>query len=93
MLMEEVINNTGWTSADAERVFLLRIRPAMCRSGFTGAHRHHHLAHLVHLVVPLEQVEFGAVTNMEALMERTGGSCHHPAPHQLILPLAFGSPS
>ena len=93
MLMEEVLNNTGWTSADAERIFLLRIRPAMCGSAFTGAHRHHHLDHLVHLVVPLQQVEFGAVTNMEALMERTGGSCHHPAPSQLILPLAFGSPS
>ena len=23
MLMEEVLNNTGWTSADAERIFLL----------------------------------------------------------------------
>ena len=93
MLMEEVLNNTGWTSADAERIFLLRIRPAMCGSAFTGAHRHHHLDHLVHLVVPLEQVEFGAVTNIEALMERTGGSCHHPAPSQLILPLTFDSPS
>ena len=32
-------------------------------------------------------------TNTEALMERTGGSCRHPAPSQLILPLAFASPS
>ena len=92
MPMEEVLSNTGWTSADAEQIFLLRIRPAMCGSGFTGAHRHHHLAHLVHLVVPLEQVEFGAVTNMEELMERTGGCCHHSAPSQFILSLAFDSP-
>ena len=63
MLMEEVINNTGWTSADAERVFLLRIRPAMCRSAFTGAHRHHHLEHLVHLVVLVAQVENDALNN------------------------------
>jgi len=51
MPMEEVLSNTGWTSADAEQIFVLRIRPAMCGSGFTGAHRHHHLAHLAHLVV------------------------------------------
>ena len=42
MLMEEALNNTGWTSADAERIFLLQIRPAMCGSAFTGAYRHHH---------------------------------------------------
>ena len=24
MLMEVVLNNTGWTSADAERIFLIR---------------------------------------------------------------------
>ena len=53
MLMEEALNNTGWTSADAERIFLLQIRPAMCGSAFPGAHRHHHLDHLAHLVVPL----------------------------------------
>ena len=67
ILMEEVLNNTGWTSADVERVFLLRIRPAMCGSAFTGAHRHHHLDHLVNLVVPLEQGDFGDATDMEAL--------------------------
>ena len=67
MLMEEVLNNTGWTSADAERIFLLRIRPAMRRSAFTGAHRHHHLDHLAHLVVPLDQVDFGDATGMEEL--------------------------
>ena len=43
MLMAEALNNTGWTSADAERIGLLRIRPAMCGSAFTGAHGHHHL--------------------------------------------------
>ena len=58
-----------------------------------GAYQHHLLVHLVLLVVHLDQVEFGDVTNTEALMERTGGSCHHPAPSQLIPPLAFGSPS
>ena len=67
MLMEEVINNTGWTSADAERIFLLQIRPAMCGSALTGAHRHHHLDHLAHLVVPLEQADFGDATDMKAL--------------------------
>ena len=63
MLMEEALNNTGWTSADAERIFLLQIRPAMCGSGFTGAHRHHHLEHLVHLVVLVAQVENDALNN------------------------------
>ena len=67
MLLKEVLNNTGWTSADAEQIGLLRIRPAMCGSAFTGAHRHHHLDHLVHLVVPLEQVDFGDATGMEEL--------------------------
>ena len=43
MLLKEVLNNTGWTSADAERIGLLQTRPAMCGSAFTGAHRHHHL--------------------------------------------------
>ena len=68
MPMEEVLNDTGWTSADAERIGLLRIRPAMCGSAFTGAHRHHHLDHLAHLVVPLDQVDFGDATSMEELM-------------------------
>ena len=36
MLLKEVLNNTGWTSADAERIFLLWIRPAMCGSAFIG---------------------------------------------------------
>ena len=63
MPMEEVLSNTGWTSADAEQIFLLRIRPAMCGSGFTGAHRHHHLEHLVHLVVLVAQVENDALNN------------------------------
>ena len=67
MLMEEVLSNTGWTSADAERISLLRIRPAMCGSAFTGARRHHHLDHLVHLVVLLEQADFGDATGMEEL--------------------------
>ena len=67
MLIEEVLSNTGWTSADAERIGLLRIRPAMCGSAFTGAHRHHHLDHLAHLVVPLDQVDFGDATGMEEL--------------------------
>ena len=67
MLMEEVLINTGWTSADAERIYLPRFRPAMCGSAFTGAHRHHHLDHLAHLVVPLDQVDFGDATGMEEL--------------------------
>ena len=67
MLMEEVLNNTGWTSADAERIFLLQIRPAMCGSGFTGAHRHHHHDRLAHLVVHLDQADFGDATGMVEL--------------------------
>ena len=63
------------------------------RGDMAGAHQHHHLDHLIILVVPLEQVDFGAVTDMEALMERTGGSCHHPAPSQHILPLTIDAPS
>ena len=37
MLMEEVLGNTCWTSADAERACMLRGRPAICGSAFTGA--------------------------------------------------------
>ena len=33
----------------------------------TGGHRHHPLDHLVHLVVRLEQVDFGDAIDMEAL--------------------------
>ena len=63
MLLKEVLNNTGWTSADAERIGLLQTRPAMCGSVFTGAHRHHHLDLLVHLVVLVAQVENDTLTN------------------------------
>ena len=70
MLLKEVLNNTGWTSADAERIGLLQTRPAVCGSAFTGAHRHHHLDHLVHLVVLLEQADFGDATSMEELMAK-----------------------
>ena len=80
ILMAEALNNTGWTSADAEQIGLLRIRPAMCGSAFTGAHRHHHLDHLVHLVVPLEQVDFGDATGMEELTAED---------RWLLLPLCF----
>ena len=80
ILMAEALNNTGWTSADAEQIGLLRIRPVMCGSAFTGAHRHHHLDHLVHLVVPLEQVDFGDATGMEELTAED---------RWLLLPLCF----
>ena len=93
MLMKKALNNTGWTSADAERIGLLLNRPAKCGSAFTGAHQHHHLDHLIILVAPLEQADFGAVTDMEALTERTGGSCHHPAASQLIPPLTIDATS
>ena len=68
MLLKGVLSNTGWTSADAERIGLLQNRPAMCRSAFTGALRHHHLDHLVHLVVLLAQADFGDATSMEELL-------------------------
>ena len=67
--MEEVLNNTGWTSADAELIYLPLNRPAMCRLAFTGAHQHHHLDHLIILVAPLEQADFGDATGMEGLTE------------------------
>ena len=49
----------------------------------TGAHQHHHLAHLDHLVVHLEQVEFGDATGLDASRRRTGGSCCRPVLSQL----------
>ena len=63
------------------------------RGDMAGAHQHHLLVHLVLLVVHLDELQFGDVTNTEALMERTGGSCHHPAPSQHILPLTIDAPS
>lgn len=53
ILMEKVLNNTGWTSAGAELIGMLLNRPPMSGLAFTGAHRHHHLHHLDNLVVPL----------------------------------------
>jgi len=37
------------------------------RLDVTGTHQHHQLDHLIHLVVHLEQVEFGDATGMEEL--------------------------
>ena len=37
------------------------------RLDVTGAHQHHQLDHLIHLVVHLEQVEFGDATGIEEL--------------------------
>ena len=37
------------------------------RLDLTGAHQHHHRDHLIHLVVQLEQVQFGDATDMEEL--------------------------
>ena len=37
------------------------------RLDVTGAHWHHQLDHLIHLVVHLEQVEFGDATGIEEL--------------------------
>ena len=42
-------------------------RSGSVRLDVTGAHWHHHLAHLVHLVVHLEQVEFGDAAGVEEL--------------------------
>ena len=51
------------------------------RLDVTGAHWHHHLAHLVHLVVHLEQVEFGDATGMKELPRGDwwifSPFCHH----------------
>ena len=67
MRMEEVLNNTGWTSADAELIDLLLNRSAVCRLACTGAHQHRHLDHLLILVAPLEQADSGDANGMEAL--------------------------
>ena len=37
------------------------------RLDVTGAHQHHQLDHLIHLVAHLEQVEFGDATGIEEL--------------------------
>ena len=37
------------------------------RLDVTGAHQHHHLDNLIHLVVHLEQAEFGDATDLEEL--------------------------
>ena len=67
MLTKEMLINTSWTSAEAKRVEILRSLPAMCGSAFTGAHRHHHLDRLDHLVVHLDQADFGDATGMVEL--------------------------
>ena len=77
MRMEEVLNNTGWTSADAELIDLLLNRSAVCRLACTGAHQHRHLDHLLILVAPLEQVDFGDATGMEALPRGDWWIFHH----------------
>ena len=53
------------------------------RLDVTGARQHHHRDHLIHLVVHLEQVEFGDATGLDASRRRTGGSCCRPVPSQL----------
>ena len=44
----------------------------------TGAHQHHHRDHLIHLVVHLEQVEFGDATAWRSFRLATGGFFHLP---------------
>ena len=85
MLMQEVLSNTGWTSAEAKRVDLLWSRPAMCGSAFTGAHRHHHLDLLVHLVVLVAQVENDTLNNTAMLRASTGISECFPSAVQFVL--------
>jgi len=78
MLMEEVLSNTIWASADAERISLLLNRLAMCGSAFTGAHRHHHLDHLIILVMPLKRASRRSSTwTWRSSRRRNGGSNHH----------------
>ena len=81
MRMEEVLNNTGWTSADAELIDLLLNRSAVCRLACTGAHQHRHLDHLLILVAPLEQADSGDANGMEALPRGDwwifSPFCHH----------------
>ena len=47
------------------------------RLDLTGAHQHHLLVHLVHLVVHLDQVEFGDAAGMEALPRGDWWIFHH----------------
>jgi hypothetical protein len=67
MLMEEVLIKTGRTSAYAERFLPAAETSGNVRIDLTGAHWLHHLDHLVHLVVPLKQADFGDATGMEEL--------------------------
>ena len=67
MLMEEVLSNIGWTSTAVFQTCMLPNRPAICGSTLTGALWHHPHDHLVHLVVHLDQADFGDATGMEAL--------------------------
>ena len=67
MLMEEVLNNTSGTSAEAEQTCMPPNRPAICGSTLTGALWHHPHDHLVHLVVHLDQADFGDAMDMVAL--------------------------
>eukprot|EP01043_Picozoa_sp_COSAG02_P079714 COSAG02_NODE_18585_length_930_cov_8.995187_2_plen_85_part_01 len=85
MLKEKTPNNIGWTSTRGFSDGYAGEPSGSVRLDLTGAYRHHHLAHLVHLVVHLHQLDLGDATDMERLRRRIGGSCHHPAPFQIRL--------
>ena len=50
------------------------------RLDVTGAHQHHHRDHLIHIVVHLEQVEFGDATDMEELPQEDRWLLPPPCP-------------
>ena len=53
----------------------------------TGAHQHNHLDNLIHLVVHLEQVQFGDATDMEELPQEDRWLLPPPRPISTSLPL------
>ena len=67
MLKEKTPNNIGWTSTREFSDGHAGELSGSVRLDLTGAYRHHHLAHLVHLVVHLHQLDLGDAIGMEEL--------------------------
>jgi hypothetical protein len=55
-----------------DKLLQMQRRPASQRPLEDSAHQHHLLVHLVHLVVHLDQVEFGDLNNTVMLRTATG---------------------
>ena len=86
MLMDEAPSNAGWTST---WVLLQMEALEMFLAMYGSTDRCSSAPHLEHAC----REEIDALTNMERLRRRTGGSGHHPAPSQLHIHLATDPPS